>query len=88
MRFDIQCRGVLGALKVPTFTRPGPRGHPHDDDACLYSVNNEYRDQFVTLGGAGRHASAAGATATLSARSLATLPPSLPKTAMTGIFKA
>lgn len=60
-------------------------------NACLYSVNNEYRDQLVTLGGAGSpREAAAGATVTLSGTYLsATLPPSLPQTGYDlGIFKA
>jgi hypothetical protein len=60
-------------------------------NACLYSVNNEYRDQLVTLGGVGSPLAAApGTTATLSGAFIsATLPPSLPKTGYDlGIFKA
>ena len=50
-------------------------------NACLYSINDEYRNQTVTLTGVGSPAGAApGTPATLSGASLsATLPPSLPE---------
>ncbi len=50
-------------------------------NACLYSINDEYRSQTVTLTGVGSPAGAApGTPATLSGASLsATLPPSLPE---------
>lgn len=60
-------------------------------NACLYSVENEYRDQAVTLTGSGSPIGApAGGVATLSGASLsARLPPSLPRTGYElGIFKA
>lgn len=60
-------------------------------NACLYSVENEYRDQAVTLTGTGSPIGArAGGVATLSGASLsARLPPSLPRTGYElGIFKA
>ena len=51
------------------------------NNACLYSFNNEYRTQLVTLGGTGSPALAPpGATATLSGASIsATLPLGLPE---------
>jgi hypothetical protein len=58
-------------------------------NACLYSFNNEYRDQLVTLTGSGSPAGApAGATATLSGASIsAQLPVTLPQTGYAlGIF--
>jgi hypothetical protein len=60
-------------------------------NACLYSVNGEYRNQPVKLTGVGSPTgAAAGAAATLSGASIsAALPPSLPKTGYDlGIFKA
>lgn len=59
-------------------------------NACLYSFNNEYRDQAVTLTGTGSPIGAtAGATATLSGASVsAKLPVSLPRTGYElGIFR-
>jgi len=58
-------------------------------NACFYNVNEEYRNQLVTLSGVGSPAGApAGAIATLSGASLsAQLPPSLPEQGYeTGIF--
>ena len=73
------CAQTAGAATVTT------------TNACLYSVENEYRDQAVTLTGSGSPAGApAGAVATLSGASLsARLPPSLPRTGYElGIFRA
>lgn len=70
---------------------PAGAGTVTTTNACLYSVNGEYRNQLVKLTGVGSPAgAAAGATATLSGASIsAALPPSLPKTGYdTGIFKA
>jgi hypothetical protein len=70
---------------------PAGAGTRTTTNACLYSVNDEYRDQLVTLTGSGSPVgAAAGATATLSGASVsAALPPSLPKTGYDlGIFRA
>jgi len=92
MRFDVRTPvAVLGGLLALTFTAPAGAATHTTTNACLYSVNNEYRDQLVTLGGAGSpRDAAAGAIATLSGAFIsATLPPSLPETGYDlGIFKA
>jgi hypothetical protein len=76
--------GVL-ALAVPAHA-----GTVTTANACLYSFNNEYRNQLVTLGGSGSPLDApAGTVATLSGASIsAALPPSLPQTGYElGIFQ-
>jgi hypothetical protein len=92
MRFDARVPvALLGGLAALSFTLPAGAGTRTTTNACLYSVNNEYRDQLVTLGGAGSpREAAAGAPVTLSGTYIsATLPPSLPKTGYDlGIFKA
>jgi hypothetical protein len=78
-------------MLAPALCAPAEAGTVTTTNACLYSVNGEYRNQLVKLTGVGSPAgAAAGATATLSGASLsAVLPPSLPKTGYDlGIFKA
>jgi hypothetical protein len=82
---------IASGLLALALCAPAGAGTRTTTNACLYSVNNEYRDQLVTLTGAGSPTgAAAGATATLSGTSVsAALPPSLPKTGYDlGIFKA
>lgn len=92
MRLDARTPvALLGGLLALTLAPPAGAATRTTTNACLYSVNNEYRDQLVTLGGAGSpREAAAGATVTLSGTYIsATLPPSLPKTGYDlGIFKA
>ena len=68
---------IAGALSTGTANA----GTVTATNACLYSINDEYRPQTVTLTGVGSPAGAApGSTATLSGASLsATLPTSLPE---------
>jgi hypothetical protein len=92
MRLDVR-RPVALAAGALALIASAPAGAAvvTTTNACLYSVNNEYRDQLVTLGGAGSpREAAAGATVTLSGTYIsATLPPSLPQTGYDlGIFKA
>ena len=91
MRLDVRTPvALVGGLLTLTFSTPAGAATVTTTNACLYSVNNEYRDQLVTLGGAGSPRDAApGVTATLSGAYIsATLPPSLPKTGYDlGIFK-
>jgi len=82
---------IASGLLALALGAPAGAGTRTTTNACLYSVNNEYRDQLVTFTGVGSPAgAAAGATATLSGASVsAALPPSLPKTGYDlGIFKA
>ena len=92
MRLDVRTPvAIVGGLLALTFSTPAGAATVTTTNACLYSVNNEYRDQLVTLGGAGSpREAAAGATVTLSGTFIsATLPPSLPKTGYDlGILKA
>ena len=83
MSLHVRTLAALGAgLLAAVVAAPAPAATVTTTNACLYSVNNEYRDQLVTLGGVGSpRDAAAGATATLSGAFIsATLPPSLPKT--------
>jgi hypothetical protein len=82
---------IISSLLAPALCAPAAAGTRTTTNACLYSVNNEYRDQRAKLTGVGSPTGAAtGATATLSGASVsAALPPSLPKTGYDlGIFKA
>ena len=82
---------IASGLLALALCAPAAAGTLTTTNACLYSVNGEYRNQPVKLTGAGSPAgAAAGSTATLSGASLsATLPPSLPKTGYDlGLFKA
>ena len=82
---------VAAAACSAVFAATARAGTLTATNACLYSVNGEYRDQPVTLGGVGSpRDAAAGATATLSGAFIsAKLPPSLPKTGYDlGVFKA
>ena len=92
MRLDVRMPvAIVGGLLALTFATPAGAATLTTTNACLYSVNNEYRDQLVTLGGAGSpREAAAGAAATLSGAYIsATLPPSLPQTGYDlGIFQA
>lgn len=82
---------VAGGLLAIVLAVPAHAGSLTTTNACLYSVNGEYRDQAVKLGGVGSPRTAAGGeTVTLSGASItAALPASLPKTGYDlGIFKA
>jgi hypothetical protein len=82
---------IISSLLAPVLCAPAAAGALTTTNACLYSVNNEYRDQRVKLTGVGSPTgAAAGAAATLSGASVsAALPASLPKTGYDlGIFKA
>ena len=82
---------IAGGLLGIVLAAPAHAGSLTTTNACLYSVNGEYRDQAVKLSGVGSpRDAAAGATATLSGGSIsAALPASLPKTGYDlGIFKA
>lgn len=82
---------AVAVVAAATLAQPARAATLTSTNACLYSVENEYRDQAVTLTGSGSPIGAtAGAVATLSGASLsARLPPSLPRTGYeTGIFKA
>jgi hypothetical protein len=85
----IQLTIAAGLLAV-VLAAPAEASTVTANNACLYSFNNEYRTQLVTLGGAGSPVGApAGAVATLSGASIsATLPPSLPQQGYAlGIFQ-
>ncbi len=92
MRLDVRTHVAMAAgLLALALAAPAGAATVTTTNACLYSVNNEYRDQLVTLGGAGSpRDAAAGATVTLSGTFIsATLPPTLPQTGYDlGIFKA
>lgn len=82
---------IAGGLLAIVVAAPARAGSLTTTNACLYSVNGEYRDQAVKLSGVGSpRDAAAGATATLSGASItAALPASLPETGYDlGIFKA
>ena len=82
---------IAGGLLAIVVAAPAHAGSLTTTNACLYSVNGEYRDQAVKLSGVGSpRDAAAGATATLSGASItAALPASLPETGYDlGIFKA
>lgn len=82
---------IASGLLALALCAPAGAGTRTTTNACLYSVNGEYRDQLVTLTGVGSPSGAAvGAAATLSGASVsAALPPSLPKTGYDlGLFKA
>ena len=90
VRSWVAIAGGLLAVAVAV-AAPAQAGSLTTTNACLYSVNGEYRDQAVKLSGVGSPRDvAAGATATLSGASItAALPASLPKTGYDlGIFKA
>ncbi len=81
----------MAAIVVAVVAAPARAATVTTMNACLYSVENEYRDQAVTLTGSGSPiAAAAGGAATLSGASLsAKLPVSLPRTGYElGIFRA
>lgn len=76
--------GVAAAACVAAsalVTSPARAGTLTSPNACLYSFNNEYRDQPITLGGSGSPLGApAGAVAVLSGASVsARLPETLPR---------
>lgn len=82
---------IAGGLLAIVVAAPAQAGSLTTTNACLYSVNGEYRDQAVKLTGVGSpRDAAAGATATLSGGAIsAALPASLPKTGYDlGIFSA
>jgi hypothetical protein len=91
MRPDVRMATItLGAILLALPAGPAPAATVDTPNACLYSINGEYRNQIVTLSGVGSPAGApAGAAATLSGASIsATLPPSLPEQGYNlGIFK-
>ena len=91
MRFHVGHVAAGSGVLALAFAATAEAGTLTATNACLYSVNGEYRDQAVTLGGVGSpRDAAAGATATLSGAYIsAKLPPSLPKTGYDlGVFKA
>jgi hypothetical protein len=92
MGLDVRTKvAMAGGLLALALAAPAGAATVTTTNACLYSVNQEYRDQLVTLGGAGSpREAAAGATVTLSGTYIsATLPPSLPQTGYDlGIFQA
>jgi hypothetical protein len=78
------------AVGLLAFAASAHAGTVTATNACLYSFNNEYRNQLVTLTGSGSPVDApAGTVATLSGASIsAALPPSLPQTGYElGIFQ-
>ncbi len=82
MRANVRMHAIaLAAVAGALVTGQAQAGTVTTTNACLYSINDEYRNQTVTLTGVGSPAGApAGTPATLSGASLsATLPVSLPE---------